>query len=443
MIKSCRKLKVHRRAYSFSMGQKSFLVTSVVIFVSSVLQLLTSNFAKAQDQLTNYLNIAAENNPQLQALFTEYLATLEEMPQAKALPDPQLMFSAFLQPIETRVGPQRASLSFSQMFPWFGTLTAREDVVAQQAEAKLQMLEDAKQELFKQVKVTYNELYYLQAATNITRRNLKLLASFKELARVNFEGGQVGFADVLRIEIEEEGLQNKLQYLEESYEPLITQFEQLLNQNLTEAIVLPDSLWMEELLLTKDSVFQIILANNPQLEAIRYQAQSFQSQVVAVQKMSLPSFTLGGSYINIGFHTDMEVPDNGRDAILFPQIGVRLPLYRKKYEAREKQAQLQEEALLLQRESIQDQLLTQLENLYRDYRDAQRRVRLNRRLADLAERTLNLLQTEFMTNEADFEEIIRAEQQLLEYQLNYERAKVERNNHVYSIQYLMGKSYEK
>ncbi|MEO0330256.1 MAG: TolC family protein, partial [Bacteroidota bacterium] len=396
-----------------------------------------------QDQLTNYLNIAAENNPQLQALFTEYLATLEEMPQAKALPDPQLMFSAFLQPIETRVGPQRASLSFSQMFPWFGTLTAREDVVAQQAEAKLQMLEDAKQELFKQVKVTYNELYYLQAATNITRRNLKLLASFKELARVNFEGGQVGFADVLRIEIEEEGLRNKLQYLEESHEPLITQFEQLLNQNLTEAIVLPDSLWTEDLLFTKDSVFQIILANNPQLEAIRYQAQSFQSQVVAVQKMSLPSFTLGGSYINIDARTDREVPDNGRDAILFPQVGVRLPLYRKKYNAMEKQVQLQKDAVLLQGESIRDRLLTQLENLYHDYRDAQRRVRLNRRLADLAERTLNLLQTEFMTNEADFEEIIRAEQQLLEYQLNYERAQVERNNDVYSIQYLMGKSYEK
>ena len=395
-------------------------------------------YAQETESLNQYLQIAGENNPHLKSLFNQYLAALEEVPQVGTLPDPQVSFAVFIQPIETRVGAQRASFSASQMFPWFGTLTAQEQVAAERAKAQLQQFEDAKLDLFKQVKVNYNDLYYLQKATQITQANLELLASFKELARVNFEGGRAGFADVLRVEIEEEALQNKLQYLEEGRLPLITQFEQLLNEDLAEPLALPDSLWQEELVLAKDSIFQTILANNPQLEELRYEAQAYESQATVAKKMGLPSFTVGGSYTNIAERTDMEMDNNGQDAILFPQVGVRLPLYRKKYRAMEKQALLQQEATRLAEESTQDQLLTELEQLYRNYQDAQRRVALNNRLADLAERTLGLLQTEFSTGEADFEEIIRLQQQLLEYQLQEEQARVEQNNYVYSIHYLMG-----
>ena len=232
-----------------------------------------------------------------------------------------------------------------------------------------------------------------------------------------------------------------MQYLEEGHLPLITQFEQLLNQTLAEPAALPDSLWQEELAVAKDSIFQTILANNPRLEELRYEAQAYESQATVAQKMGLPSFTVGGSYTSIAERTDMEMPDNGQDAIVFPQVGVRLPLYRKKYRAMEKQALLQQEAVTLSQESTQDQLRTELEQFYRNYLDAQRRVALNRRLADLAGRTLGLLQTEFTTGEANFEEIIRLQQQLLDYQLEEVQAQVEQNNSVYSIQYLMGNDF--
>ena len=413
-------------------------IRTVLTIVS--LTLVQPMQAQETRPVDRYLEIAGQNNPQLKSLFNQYLAALEEVPQVGTLPDPQVSFAVFIQPVETRVGAQRASFSVSQMFPWFGTLTAQERVAAERAKAQLQQFEDAKLDLFKQVKVTFDDLYYLQKATQITQENLELLASFKELARVNFEGARAGFADVLRVQIEEEALQNQLQYLEEGRLPLLTQLEQLLNENLAEPIVLPDSLWQEELLASKDSIFQTILANNPRLEALRYEARAYASQATVAKKMGLPSFTLGGSYTSIAERTDMEMPNNGQDAILFPQVGIRLPLYRKKYRAMEKQALLQEEAAQLSQESTQDQLLTELEQIYRNYLDAQRRVALNRRLADLAERTLGLLQTEFMTGEADFEEIIRLQQQLLDYQLQEEQARVEQNNYVYSIHYLMGET---
>ena len=79
----------------------------------------------AQEILEEYLTMAAENSPMLKAKFNDYLAALETVPQVGALPDPQLAFGYFIQPVQTRVGPQEFRISATQMFPWFGTLNAR------------------------------------------------------------------------------------------------------------------------------------------------------------------------------------------------------------------------------------------------------------------------------------------------------------------------------
>ena len=95
------------------------------------LLLFLQPIVSAQDELDNYLVIAAENNPGLKTRFNEYMAALEVAPQAKALPDPQLAFGWFIMPVETRLGPQQLKVSASQMFPWFGTRKAKENVAIQ------------------------------------------------------------------------------------------------------------------------------------------------------------------------------------------------------------------------------------------------------------------------------------------------------------------------
>lgn len=401
-------------------------------------------FIQAQEKnhtetyLANYLELAAENNPGLKALYNEYLAALEGVVQQGVLPDPQLSFAYFIQPIETRVGPQRATVSFSQMFPWFGTLDAQEKVAAERAEAKLQAFEDAKLELFREVKITYNELYYIQAAVKVTEENLKLLASFKGFAEVNFESGKSGFSAVLQVQMEEEELKSRLEYLQDSRVPLLTRFEQLLNLKLQEPIDFPDSLWEEQLVLDKRAIYDSILTRSPRLEQLAHEAKGFESQQQVAKKMGLPSFTLGVSYTNISPRTDMEMPDNGKDAVLFPQVGVRLPLYRKKYSAMQKEAVLQQEAAELRKENAENELQAELEQLYRDYLEAERKVSLYRKLTTIAQQSLDLLQTEFSTGSNSFQEIIRMERQLLNYRLELERARAEKNNNVYRINYLMG-----
>ena len=112
-----------------------------------ILSLLVLN-VHAQTELDNYLNIGAENNPGLKAKFLEYNAALEKVPQVGTLPDPTISFGYFISPVETRVGPQQAKFGITQMFPWFGTLNAQEDVVIERAKAKYEVFEEAKSKLF-------------------------------------------------------------------------------------------------------------------------------------------------------------------------------------------------------------------------------------------------------------------------------------------------------
>lgn len=412
----------------------------LVAFSLILLPLLSQ--AQEERPVVRYLVQGAENNPRLKALFNQYLAALEQVPQVGTLPDPQVSFAYFLQPVETRVGAQRTTFSASQMFPWFGTLEAQERVAAQRAKVKLQVFEEAKLELYRDIRVTYNGLYYLQVATRITEENLEILKAFKELAQTYFETGQSGLSSVLQVEMEEEELRSRLEYLEDSREPLLTKFEQLLNTDLQQPISFPDSLWEEELLLEKEAIYNTLLAQNPQLEQLRQEALVYENQVELAEKMGLPSFTLGASYTSIADRNGVEMPDNGKDAILFPQVGIRVPIYRKKYKAMQKEALLEKEAVVLRQENLENQLLTELEEAYRDLLEARRRVALYRRLTSLAEESFALLQEEFSTGKNSFEEVLRMERQLLNYRLELVQARTELNNQVYNINYLMGSQYE-
>ncbi len=74
--------------------------------------------------LPDYLRYAALNNAGLKAAFEQWKAAIEQVPQAKSLPDPKFNYGYFINEVETRVGPQRQKFEIMQTFPWFGVIEA-------------------------------------------------------------------------------------------------------------------------------------------------------------------------------------------------------------------------------------------------------------------------------------------------------------------------------
>ena len=151
------------------MKNRMIIKSPFSVFLLVFCCLFLANRLSAQEQLQEYRQLAGENNPQVQAAFKEYMAAMEQVPQVGAMPDPTLAFGIFLQPVETRVGAQQFTSSLSQKFPWFGTLGAKKDAASQLAKAKYEDFVEAKLKLYREVGITYNELYFLQKSIGIMR----------------------------------------------------------------------------------------------------------------------------------------------------------------------------------------------------------------------------------------------------------------------------------
>jgi cobalt-zinc-cadmium efflux system outer membrane protein len=410
-------------------------------FTLTVLMMSGSLLVHSQDMLENYLIEAARNNPGLKGKFSEYLAALEKITQAGALPDPQVTFGYFIQPVETRVGPQKARISASQMFPWFGTLGAKEDVATEMAKSKYEMFEEAKSRLFYDVKSTWYNLYFTHKAIDVTVENITILNTFRKLALIKVESGLASAADVLRVEMEIADMENQLALLKDSYFVLQASFNNLLNVDEHRVVSIPDSLINTDFDLTREAVIDSIQSGNHNILQIEFSEAFYAKQEIVARKLSKPGFMIGIDYMAIGKSSNSmtNISESGKDAIVFPIVGITIPLYRRKYTSMVRETALMQESTENIKLDKINVLETTFEKANKDYRDADRRITLYTGQSDKASKSLRILQTAYETDGKNFEEVLRMERQLLRYELELEKARADKDAAIAFINYLMGK----
>jgi cobalt-zinc-cadmium efflux system outer membrane protein len=417
----------------YKLPKFKYLFAAIVLSVGFI--------STAQDIPDEYLVEAARNNPGLKSVFNEYLAALEKVPQVGTLPDPQLTFGYFIQPVETRVGPQRARISLSQMFPWFGTLGAKKDVATEMAKSKYEMFEEAKSRLYYNVKSTWYNLYFNRKAVTISTENIIILKMLRKLALIKVEAGLASSVDVLRAEMEIADLENQLALLKDNYQVMQTEFNNLLNVEKERAVNIPDSLLNQDLFMTRDAVLDSIENGNHQILQLEFMEASYAKQELAARKAGNPNIMVGLDYVitGKGSGTMATVADAGKDAIVFPMVGISIPLYRQKYTAMVKESVMMQESAKSGIEDKINLLETMYEKADRDYRDAGRRILLFNGQTNKADKALGILQTAYETDGKNFEEVMRMERQLLKYELEREKARADKDAAVAFIYYLMGK----
>ncbi|MEZ4848217.1 MAG: TolC family protein [Bacteroidia bacterium] len=139
----------------------------------------------------------------------------------------------------------------------------------------------------------------------------------------------------------------------------------------------------------------------------------------------------------MGQRKDVEMPQNGRD-IIQAMAGIRIPLYRRKYDAQFKEAEIQGEVSKNRQTDMANGLLTEMEKAYRDLADGLRRIELYRKQIRIATQTLDVLIEEYSSAGNDFEELLRMDRNILDYSLKLERARVDQNLSVARLDYLLG-----
>lgn len=452
------------------------------------------------DSLLFYLETAAENNTLVMQKLVEYQASLRKIPQAGSLPDPELSAGIFLMPMELVSGRQYAELKLMQMFPWFGVLRNAKDEMSLMASARYEEFRSTKLMVYYEVQSTWYELYKVRKEISVAEENSDILNSIEQIALARFRaapgsvsqasgvGGSSspaakgtapemnatgtqssmsgmgastasaagmsmpsgssgamgnmgatsgsGLADLYRIQIEVAELKNKINLLKNREESLVARFNGYLDRPPRVPVFTPEEAAEDTpsvpLALLPDSID----ARNPGLAMIDFEKKAWEARERMAKGMGLPMTGLGVSYAPIG-RSAMSVSEmNGRDMIM-PMISVTLPIYRKKYRAMREEASLMQEAASLDRRATATGLQTDYYEALRMYDDAQSRRDLYQTQFTLASRSLDLVLKGYSAATADLTDVLRLQQQTLDYHLGLVDAVADRNIAVARLNQLM------
>lgn len=369
--------------------------------------------AQGPDEL---LQVAVEVNQELQTLKKEYLAALEKAPQLSQLPNPEIGVGAFILPVETRLGPQRGRISVTQMFPWFGTLQVQEDWAIAQAKATFERIAATELELRYRISLAYFSLYELQASQLTIQRNIAMFNSLKELAVAKVSSGKATLADVLRLDLKINELNQRLQLLENRKRKPLADINQILHRNLDSPILVPDSLFMAELTISQDSLLAEIRAAHPMVRMYHLQQEASRVAIRANELQGKPSFGIGLDYINTGQRTDAFPTNNGRDAFQV-RATISVPIYRQKYRAREREEMFRIEAIEARKMETISLFEAMIEKAYADYEDSQLNLKLFDQQIETTKAAIQILEADYAAQARSFDELLQLEVSLLDYEL--------------------------
>jgi len=410
---------------------------SLFLLISTYFNLFPYIQAFSQtDSLYSYLEIAAKNNPTILQKFSEYQVALQKIPQTGSLSDPELSLGVFLKPMELVSGNQVADIRLMQMFPWFGVLKNAKDEMSLMANAKFELFRDAKLQVFYDVQRTWYDLYKIQKDITISEKNIEILKVIERLALVRFKTGSMGssagssgLADLYRIQMESGELENNIALLKNQEQTVIALFNSYLNRSPVSPVFTGEVLVTDSLGLSLIAVSDSILTKNPMLNMLEFEKQSFSARKRMVTGMGYPMVGLGLNYSLIGKNEMSTSSMNGKDMIM-PMVSISLPIYRKKYTAMQKEADLLGIAASQNYQATANSLQTEYYQAVQLYQDAQRRVKLYENQYQLASKSLDLILKSFSTSASGLTDVLRVRQQTLDYGLKQAEAVADFNTAV-------------
>ena len=388
---------------------------SLKIIIVSVL--IFGSFGKVYAQsLDSLIQEAYTNNLELQILEKQYQSKLQLAPQIAPRPDPEAGIGVFPLPVETRLGAQVTRLSATQMFPQKGMVNAKKALADAKAQPILEQINARKLDLAYQVKMVWLQIYDLDESRKIIQRNIRFLKSLEALVLVKVETNKANPADVLQVQLKIQALENQLLILEKQKEKPLADLKRVLNKNETAEITITDSLELSVLMYQKDSLLANIQANHPMIKMYELQQEISKRAIEVNALKDQPTFGVGLDYITVIGRNDADPTGNGRDIVQLRGM-VKIPLYKSQYEAKKQEELIKIQALELQKENTTDQFMSIIEKAYVDYEMAKLRLDLYEQQIQTTKAAIDILIGAYSVDGRKFEELLRLEKEMIDYDL--------------------------
>ncbi|MCG6879197.1 MAG: TolC family protein [Deltaproteobacteria bacterium] len=398
-------------------------------------------------RLTNRVTVedlvayAYQNNPRIRQMREAWRETIEQYRISTGYPDPEMRFTYYPEPIETRLGPQDWMASLNQRIPFPGKLSQAGKVVEADARVAHIKLDRTVKDVMASVRRSFYELLYIRTARRVVAENRRLLEHLRKVGETAYAKDRASLMDMVKAQSQLGQIRYDEILLSELEQTEKTRLNGILNRAPDAKIGKLVEAQFQPVAFDLKGLYALAEANQEDLRIAHALVDRADARAELARFENLPDFNVGVSYSNIG-QPDVPMPpeDSGRDAFGF-QVGVTIPLWFDKNRGRVARAEAGIRKAKAAEEAVVTDIRTRVHELFFRLNNARRLVTLYRDdLLPQAMNAMEIAETWYREGQASFSDFVETQAVYYNFQLALARAGADYGKVLASLEQLVGQT---
>jgi cobalt-zinc-cadmium efflux system outer membrane protein len=377
----------------------------------------------ARPSIDLVVRYAVQRNPAIRAARREWEAARERIPQERSYENPLITYSPDTGNMaETRAGPQRNGVAFSQAIPFPGKLTLRGRIAADQAQAIYQRLQATIQEVSRQTRAWYAEYYLADRSLETNGDTTELVRQAAAIADQKYRVGTAAQQDVILAQEQLSRLAAERVVFDGDRDTALGTLNALLDRPPRAAVAEPGELAVREIPIALDDLVGRAGAARPELKSQDHLVEASHRSLTLAKMGYLPDFRVGAQYVAVEGGTNPTFARDGHD-IWTATIGFSIPIWIDRVQAgvHEHRARALQQELV--RRDLANRVYDQVQRAYERVRVAARTEKIYRTtLVPQTQERIAAARAGYETGLVDFLTLIDSLKSLEEVQLERYRA---------------------
>ena len=378
---------------------------------------------------TQLVEAVLKRNANIPAMQATWQAAQARIEQAGAFDDPKLSYQVAPQTLGQNTMDAGQKLSISQRLPWPGKRGLRAGVARFEADASREGIARARLRLTEATERSYADWYFVHAALRINRINQSLLREFQNIAEIKYAAGRTSKQDVLRAEVEATLLEHRNIVLQRQRREVLSRINTLLQRLPDAPLPQPGNLVGLNPLPSIVVLRQQALKNHPELRALQARIMASRRRLTLSERDFYPDVTFSAGYNSLW---------NQDEKRLTAGASINIPL-RGKRNAASDETRARTLRLDADQKTNVAKILDAVQRAYEQVRESEHVLTLyGDRLLPLAEENLAAAQSDYESGSGGFLELISAEKNRMQTQLQLEQAKADYHRRLATLKHTIG-----
>lgn len=289
-------------------------------------------------RLQDLIAEALQKSPEILATDARARAAGHRIPQAGSLPDPMVMFGYQNEGWERYTFGKEPDaqwmFSASQMFPFPGKRSLKEEMARQDAQGAALFHESVKLKTIARIRELYFDLFLAHKTVDLIKERTVLFSRIEEAALARYSSGMGMQQEVLMAQTEKYMLLEKEEMQKQKVQSLEAMLNTVVGRDVSSPLGRPAEQALSLQARSLEELLMMAYDHSPEIRIKQRMVAAAEARVRMAEKEYYPDFTLAGSYFTRG---------GGQFTDMWSlTTTMNIPLY---YRSKQKQGVLEAEAI--------------------------------------------------------------------------------------------------